>query len=246
MDIFRKMQKEDIQQVLKDQPFGIYSRFLTKFMEWKNEEPEIERPVTASDFGNDIFDTIKIIRNNEECLIIIEKANKERQGALIAHEQAIVCQTIVNYIVANRLNPGRKEMRVLAEGIKKIFPEEDPEYYVKKHHGGMLANKINSRLAATRKMIEDYPRQNAKKRKNNETEIHDQADVVPEASEYSSLLALNDKNSSWSVIEHNWSETFEYRQKLIKQNKSSHLNEVYEEFPILFHANSYLLVSAIS
>lgn len=252
---FKSMEKEDIKEIIKNNVnYGVSMRFWTQFKKWieetgndTGEEKLAEVPVCSK--VSTKVPVHDIILNCAEGNMIYENYKKRPTKLLLPAEQKGICKLLTNHIMANRLSPGRAELRSIAEGIRAIFASESIEIYVKKCKGGILANMVNNRLEAARKAFQDYPRINSRKRKLEIVEplpSTSSENAIPISADYNSLILLKDINTAWSVVEHHWKLTFEYRKNFIQLNKNPTLCDVYSEFPPLLHNNGFILVILLS
>jgi hypothetical protein len=262
---FADLEKKAAMKICNDVEIGLFMKFWKQYNKWKSElHPSVESDPSAEtnmilniskNPSKENFSKINVKQILSACAegkSIIESYNSRSPNQyLLLAEQLTICTLITNNVISQRLHPGRKDLREIAEQISSIFKSEDPELYVKKGSGGLLANKINNRLEKAREKDESYPRLNAKKRKmaasadgaGPSTSHHEDSVEEISSKNHDLLSSLKNPNASWTNVEHNWNLLFDFRQALIKRSIQKGLVEIYSNFPIINNPNAFQLVS---
>lgn len=247
---FDSLEMTDVLKMCPSFKFGFIKRFWIRYSSWKAEKTRSVSQQNINSASSPIpvnskldLDVNSILRESAEGRKVFQNYESRMPRVLFPLDQTFICNQITNKIVSERMNPGRKELRSLAQTICDIFPSEDINFYVKKGHGGKLANQVNNRLKKIREKDIVYPRLNVKKiatGKNSKTDsVHHEISSI----EHTSITAINNPNSSWSNIIFNWNELYQYRRSLIKNTADTNLSAIYQQFSILYNPNAYQLVS---
>jgi hypothetical protein len=124
------------------------SRSQQNIPEGEEQKSEKEFKINVARLLNDCAEGKMIINNYK---------SRKPESFLILSEQKTICKLILDIIVSNRLSPGRKDLRSIAEQIVRLFPGELVDFYVKKGSGGILANKVINRIERIRINDPTYP-----------------------------------------------------------------------------------------
>ncbi|XP_055856463.1 uncharacterized protein LOC129919562 isoform X2 [Episyrphus balteatus] len=186
------------------------------------------------------FSSVESFKENNDLDLIIILAKFGNSLNLDNHDRITISKFVVKQILQENkhVELSRHDFLYLAELIVQVFPGEiTSAYFTPACRGQRPCGKLYDAYTYFRKKLSESKLiKRSRHRRNSEPIIAaEPEDVIESNSDLEALEWLKSEIEPWSIIENNWKQTHNLRQKLLKA--SSSILDYLDNFPI-FVANS--------